>query len=113
MKLVHLPYKKTRSYEDSVGAAAMKRQGKESWRHRVTKVVQLLKAALQVDYLVLGGGNARLLTKLPPCARLGQNPHAFEGRYHLWTKAHSGSPHEQLVYEENTKEPTSVWPSSG
>ncbi len=51
MELVHLPYKKTRSYEDSVGAAALKRQGKESWRHRLNKVVQQLKTAWRLTIL--------------------------------------------------------------
>jgi polyphosphate glucokinase len=103
MELVHLPYKKSRSYEDSVGAAALKRQGKESWRHRVNKVVQQLKAALEPDYVVLGGGTARLRKKLPLGTRLGNNANAFESGYRLWTKAYSGSTHARFVYEENTK----------
>ena len=103
MELVHLPYKKSRSYEDSVGAAALKRQGKESWRHRVNKVVQQLKAALEPDYVVLGGGTARLRKKLPLGTRLGINANAFESGYRLWTKAYSGSTHARFVYEENTK----------
>jgi polyphosphate glucokinase len=103
LELAHLPYKKGRSYEDYVGATALKRKGKKKWRHRVSKVVQLLKTAIQADYVVLGGGNARLLTKLPPCARLGQNAHAFEGGYRLWTKRYSGSTPERFVHQANKK----------
>ncbi|MCI0623713.1 MAG: glucose-6-phosphate dehydrogenase [Acidobacteria bacterium] len=64
----HLPYKKGRSYEDYLGLAGLERQGKKKWQHHVAEVVQQLKAAMQVDYVVLGGGNARLLKKLPPGA---------------------------------------------
>ncbi len=103
MELAHLPYKKGRSYEDDVSAAVLKRQGKENWRHRVNKVVQQLETALEPDYVVLGGGNARLRKKLPPGMRLGTNANAFEGGYRLWTKAYSGSTHERFVHEENTK----------
>jgi polyphosphate glucokinase len=103
VELAHLAYKKGRSYEDYVGAAALKRKGKKKWRHHVNKVVQRLKAAMQADYVVLGGGNARLLTKLPPGARLGQNAHAFEGGFRLWTKRYSGSTPERFVHHANRK----------
>jgi hypothetical protein len=82
------------SYEDYVGAAALKRQGKKKWRQRVNKIIQLLRVAMQTDDVVLGGGNAGLLTTLPPRARLGQNAHAFEGGYRLWTTRYSRSTHE-------------------
>lgn len=103
MELAHLSYKNGRSYEDYLGAAALKRQGKKKWRHRVTKVVQRLKTAMQANYVVLGGGNARLLTKLPPCAVLGQNAHAFEGGYRLWTQRYSGATPERFVHHTKKK----------
>ncbi len=59
MELAHLPYKKGRTYEDYVGLAGLKRLGKRKWRHHVNEVVQQLKAAVQADYVVLGGGNAQ------------------------------------------------------
>ena len=96
MELAHLPYKKGRSYEDYVGLAGLERQGKKKWRHRVEEVVQQLKAAMQADYVVLGGGNAKLLKKLPPGARLGNNANAFQGGYRLWTRRYSGSTHKRF-----------------
>src|SRR5437867_11526993 len=68
MELAHLPYKKGRTYEDYVGLAGLKRLGKRKWRQHVADVVKQLKTALQADYVVLGGGNARLLKKFPPGA---------------------------------------------
>ena len=98
LELAHLPYKKGRSYEDYVGLAGLKRRGKRRWQHHVAEVVQQLKAAMQVDYVVLGGGNARLLKKLPPGTRLGSNADAFQGGYRLWKKLYSGSTHDRFVH---------------
>ena len=98
MELAHLPYKKGRSYEGYLGLAGLQRQGKKKWRHEMNEVVQQLKSALQADYVVLGGGNAKLLKKLPPGTRLGDNSNAFRGGYRLWTKLYSGSTHERFVH---------------
>jgi len=87
MELAHLPYKKGRTYEDYVGNAGLKRQGKKKWRHQVNKVAQQFKTALQADYVVLGGGNSRLLKKLSPGIRLGKNANAFKGGYRLWAES--------------------------
>jgi hypothetical protein len=50
----------------------------------VADVVERLKTALEADYVVLGGGNAKLLKTLPPGARLGDNNNAFRGGFRLW-----------------------------
>ena len=98
MELAHLPYKKGRSYEDSVGLAGLKRLGKKRWRHQVNKVVQQLKSAVQADYVVLGGGNAKLLKKLPPGTRLGDNSNAFKGGDRLWKKLYCGSTQKRFIH---------------
>jgi predicted NBD/HSP70 family sugar kinase len=86
LELAHLPYQKGRSYEDYVGQTGLKQLGKKKWRHHVKKIAQLLKTALQPDYVVIGGGNARLLKKVPRDTRLGDNTNAFQGGYRLWTE---------------------------
>lgn len=91
MELAHLPYKKGRSYEDYVGLRGLERLGKRKWRRQVRKVVERLQSAVQADYVVLGGGNARLLKRLPPATRLGDNFNAFKGGYRLWSKLYSHS----------------------
>src|SRR5207253_2460693 len=58
MELAHLPYKKGRTYEDYVGVRGLKRLGKRRWRKHAFEVIGLLRAALEPDYVVLGGGNA-------------------------------------------------------
>ena len=84
MELAHLPYKDGRSYEDYVGLRGLERLGKKKWRKHVADVVEKLKAALEADYVVLGGGNARMLKDLPPGARLGDNSNAIKGGIRLW-----------------------------
>jgi predicted NBD/HSP70 family sugar kinase len=84
MELAHLPYKKGRSYEDYVGDRGLARLGKKKWREHVFDVVRKLKAALEADYIVIGGGNAKLLDRLPEGVRLGDNSNAFAGGLRLW-----------------------------
>jgi polyphosphate glucokinase len=84
MEIAHLPYKKGRTFEDYLGLRGLKRLGKRKWRRHVAEVVEELKNALEADYVVLGGGNAKLLKKLPPYARLGDNSTAFTGGFRLW-----------------------------
>jgi len=84
MEVAHLPYKKGYTFEDYLGVRGLQRLGKKKWRRHVAVVVEQLKAALEVDYVVLGGGNAKLLKELPPGARLGDNSTAFIGGFRLW-----------------------------
>jgi polyphosphate glucokinase len=84
MELAHLPYKKGRTYEDYVGIRGLERLGKRRWRRHVADVIERLRAALQADYVVVGGGNARLLKKLPAGTRPGDNTNAFRGGFRLW-----------------------------
>jgi predicted NBD/HSP70 family sugar kinase len=86
-ELAHLPYRKGKTYEDYVGLHGLERLGKKKWRKHVREVVEQLKAALQADYVVIGGGNVKQLDELPPGARAGSNAHAFLGGFRLWTDA--------------------------
>lgn len=86
MELGHLPYKKGRTFEDYVGSDGLKRLGKKKWRAHVADVVKRLRAALQPDYIVLGGGNVSKIKTLPPHTTLGANENAFIGGFQLWGK---------------------------
>ena len=86
MELAHLPYKHGKTYEEYVGMKGLKRLGKKKWRKEVSKITKKLIAALQADYVVLGGGNAKKLKKLPPGARTGRNENAILGGFRLWAK---------------------------
>jgi len=86
MEIAHLPYKHGRTYEDYLGQAGLQRRGKKKWKAHVKDVVERLKLALEPDYVVLGGGNVRLLKKLPPGVRAGNNANAFLGGFRLWER---------------------------
>jgi polyphosphate glucokinase len=83
MELAHLPYK-TATFEDYLGKRGLKSAGKKRWRKQVAEIVQHLFAALEPDYVVLGGGNVRKLKELPPGCRIGDNSNAFCGGFRLW-----------------------------
>ncbi len=84
MELAHLPYRKGRTYEDYVGRRGLERLGRKRWQKYVIDVIQRLSAALVVDYVSLGGGNAKLLKSLPDKVEVGANGNAFLGGYKLW-----------------------------
>ena len=84
LELAHLPYKNGKTYEEYVGKAGLERTGKRKWRKNVEDVANRLSAALEVDDVVIGGGNAKLLKTLPTGARPGKNLYAFVGGYRLW-----------------------------
>jgi predicted NBD/HSP70 family sugar kinase len=86
MELAHLPYKNGKTYEDYAGLSGLRKLGKKRWRQEVMDIVNKFKAALQVDYVVVGGGNSRLLKKLPDGVQLGRNLDVFQGGYRLWKK---------------------------
>jgi predicted NBD/HSP70 family sugar kinase len=84
LEVAHLPYKKKRSYEDYLGQAGLNRLGKEKWQRHVEIVVELFRQAFLADYIVLGGGNSKKLTQIPPFTRLGDNRNAIIGGIRLW-----------------------------
>jgi predicted NBD/HSP70 family sugar kinase len=80
----HMPYRRGRSFEDYLGERGRRRLGTRRWRAAVGEVVAHLRTALEVDSVVLGGGNAARLKRLPPGARRGDNRNAFIGGTRLW-----------------------------
>jgi len=83
-ELGHLEYRKGRTYEDYLGQSGLKRWGKKKWRRHVNDVINTFKTALEVDDVVVGGGNAKLLKSLPRGVRRGSNANAFVGGVNLW-----------------------------
>ena len=84
LELAHLLYRGNCTYEDYVGAHALGRLGRKKWSNHVTVIVKHFSEVLGADYVVLGGGNARKLTDLPPKCLMGGNENAFVGGFRLW-----------------------------
>jgi polyphosphate glucokinase len=86
MEIGHLPFKK-RTFEDYLGDRGRKKHGQKRWQKLVAEATEHLSAALEPDYVVLGGGNATKLDQLPQNARLGNNSNAFTGGFRAWNDA--------------------------
>ena len=107
LELAHLPYRNGFSYEDYAGAAGLERRGKKRWRKSVLDIVARLKDAMVCDYVLLGGGNSKLMQELPKDVILGANSNAIEGGLKLWDTPSAG-PRPALI---TTTSSNSVPPS--
>jgi polyphosphate glucokinase len=98
LELGDLPYGDGGIIEDHLGKPGLEWLGKKEWQREVRNAVAQLKLALIADYVVLGGGNAKLLEKLPAGVELGHNRNAFLGGTRLWqTKPQSRKPKWQVL----------------
>jgi predicted NBD/HSP70 family sugar kinase len=88
MELAHLSYKRG-TYEDYLGVRGLKRLSLKKWGQHVDQCVTRMTSALYLDDVVLGGGNAKKLTKLPKRCRAGNNANAFLGGFRLWEKTNA------------------------
>ena len=86
LELSDLPYGNSTTIEDQLGKDGLKRLGKKRWAGEVAKVVGRLKMAMIADYVVLGGGNAKVLETVPEGAELGHNRNAYVGGVRLWQR---------------------------
>lgn len=84
LELGDLPYPAGLRIEDYLGKAGMEELGRKAWRREVEGAVAQLKLAFIADYVVLGGGNAKQMDRLPEGVELGHNRNAFLGGCRLW-----------------------------
>ena len=86
LELGHAPFKGSKTYEDYLGDAEVKRIGHKKWRKRVREVVDQLEPIWNYRVLYLGGGNARLLKAedLPDNVRISSNTAGITGGLALW-----------------------------
>jgi glucose-6-phosphate isomerase len=83
LELAHLPYR-DQTFEDYCGQRGLLALGEAEWKTVVLEATELLRAAVAAEYVVLGGGNIRFFTELPPRVRPGSNDRAFEGGFRVW-----------------------------
>ena len=84
LELGDLPYRDGSIIEDYLGKAGQARLGEKAWQRDVQQALVQLKKSLIADYVVLGGGNAKELNKIPKGIELGHNRNAFVGGVRLW-----------------------------
>lgn len=84
LELGDLPYVDDGIIEDQVGDEGLNELGRKEWQRDTVRVIKLLKQAFIADYVTLGGGNAKLIEKLPDGFELGHNRNAYPGGVRLW-----------------------------
>jgi len=84
LELGDLPYVDDGIIEDQLGDEGLQELGKKTWEREAVRAIKLLKQAFIADYVVLGGGNARSIEKLPDGVELGHNRNAYLGGVRLW-----------------------------
>jgi polyphosphate glucokinase len=85
LELAHLPFNGSKTYEEFVGAKAMRQVGKKKWNARVAKVIAQILPVWNPRHLYLGGGNAKHLTiELPPSTTITPNIAGLMGGIVLW-----------------------------
>jgi hypothetical protein len=84
LELGELPLGERETLGAVLGRKGLKRYGKRVWRNELLRLIERLTVAFSVDYVVLGGGNAGLVQRLPPGTRIGNNLAAFRGGFRLW-----------------------------
>jgi polyphosphate glucokinase len=98
LELGDIPYGKRR-LADRLGRAGLEAHGLEEWRRIIGEMTPVLREALSADYVVLGGGNAKLVDPLPPLTKLVADGAAFAGGFRLW---------EEII-EPHDRRPPQVW----
>jgi polyphosphate glucokinase len=85
LELGQHPAWKSKSYDEYVGAAALRKVGLAKWNRRVARVILLVRTLLNFDRLYLGGGNAaNVALELPPDVTIVSNEAGITGGVRLW-----------------------------
>jgi polyphosphate glucokinase len=85
IELAHHPLKKDKTYEELIGAKALKKVGKKKWNRRVEAVLAQVQPIFNPHRIYLGGGNAKKLTiKLPKNVTVTENIAGLLGGIALW-----------------------------
>jgi predicted NBD/HSP70 family sugar kinase len=84
LELGDLPYVNDGIIERVLGDEGLRELGKKEWQRETVRAIKLLKKALIADYVILGGGNAKLVEKLPEGFERGHNRNAYPGGVRLW-----------------------------
>jgi polyphosphate glucokinase len=85
LELAHHPISGDETYNEYLGDAAYRREGKKKWNKRVAKAVGIIDRLVVPDAILLGGGNAKHVTvDLPDKVRIISNDAGLLGGIRLW-----------------------------
>ena len=85
LELAHHPFRKGDTYNEHLGDAARKKQGKRTWNKRLARAIDTWRTLFTFDHLYLGGGNTRHITlELPDDVTLIDPDAGLLGAIRLW-----------------------------
>jgi polyphosphate glucokinase len=85
LELGHHPFRKDKTYEQYLGAAALESGGLEKWNRHLEKAIAQIDPIWNPDRIYLGGGNAKHVTiPLPAHVRIASNTAGLLGGIALW-----------------------------
>lgn len=84
LELGDLPFQDGYIIEDWLGDEGLEQIGRKNWTRETLYAIAHLKLAVIADFVVLGGGNARLLEELPEGVERGHNRNVYPGGVRLW-----------------------------
>ncbi|MDP9005099.1 MAG: ROK family protein [Verrucomicrobiota bacterium] len=83
LELGDLPYEGG-IIEEVLGKPGLERLGKKEWEREVLFCLAQLKISFIADYVMLGGGNSKVLDEVPEGVELGHNRNAYLGGCRMW-----------------------------
>lgn len=85
MEFAQYPVRGKATFNQYLGAAALKEIGKKRWNRRVARTIDTFRTLFNFDVLYIGGGNARKVTiDLPKDVRIVSNRMGLTGGIRLW-----------------------------
>jgi polyphosphate glucokinase len=85
LELGHHPFRKDKTYEEYLGAAALESAGVEKWNRHLERAIAQIDPIWNPDRIYLGGGNAKRVTiALPSHVRIASNTAGLLGGIALW-----------------------------
>jgi polyphosphate glucokinase len=87
LELSQHPLHKGKTYDQFIGAAALKAVGKARWNRRLPRVLATIDTLVGFDTMLIGGGNAKYVqVELPSNVHLVGNEAGITGGVRLWDK---------------------------
>ncbi len=91
IELAHHRFRKSETYEEQLGRAALKRIGSKTWNARLLKAIESLSRVLNYDRLYLGGGEVKEIeVELPENVTVVSNMLGLLGGIKLWEGGKEG-----------------------
>ncbi|MEM7792829.1 MAG: ROK family protein [Cyanobacteria bacterium P01_C01_bin.118] len=85
LEMAHHRFRKTESYEEQLGRAALEKVGKEKWNRRLKKAIDALDHLFNFDHLYIGGGETKNISfKLASNISVVPNVLGLLGGIALW-----------------------------